>query len=402
MRDKLILITAGFPFGNHETFLETEIIYLSSAFKKIIILSICDQIDTQREIPENCQVYKIKSSLTKLEKIKSVYNLINKRFWQEIQIIRKTYQKKVSIGIIKTMLISLYNASRIQKELIKQLEDLESTICYSYWCDDTAISLCLLKEKKPNIKAISRMHRWDIYFEQNKFNYLPFRHFICDKLDMLYPISVDGLNYVSDSWKVKQDNFKLARLGVFGNHSYTEKQNSVIRIVSCSNVIKVKRVDKIAEAISLIKGKEVQWIHYGDGPLLNELQKLIENFPEQILVSFPGRINNKEILRGYLESPPDLFINLSCSEGIPVSIMEAMSFGIPVIATDVGGNAEIVNNKNGSLLPEDSTSEEVSNVIQEYFDLEIRNKKGKEAFNTWKTKFNAKENYNKFLESLLE
>ena len=38
----------------------------------------------------------------------------------------------------------------------------------------------------------------------------------------------------------------------------------------------------------------------------------------------------------------DIFINLSASEGIPVSIMDAISFGIPCIATNVGGTGEIV------------------------------------------------------------
>ena len=46
--------------------------------------------------------------------------------------------------------------------------------------------------------------------------------------------------------------------------------------------------------------------------------------------------------------PVDLFLTVSANEGIPVSIMEAQSFGIPVIATDVGGISEIVNNVNGS------------------------------------------------------
>ena len=44
------------------------------------------------------------------------------------------------------------------------------------------------------------------------------------------------------------------------------------------------------------------------------------------------------------------FVNVSESEGIPVSIMEAASFGIPIIATDVGGTSEIVDNSNGFLI----------------------------------------------------
>ena len=49
----------------------------------------------------------------------------------------------------------------------------------------------------------------------------------------------------------------------------------------------------------------------------------------------------------------DLFVNLSTIEGVPVSIMEAQSSGIPVLATDVGSSKEIVDDDNGFLIPKD-------------------------------------------------
>ena len=54
-----------------------------------------------------------------------------------------------------------------------------------------------------------------------------------------------------------------------------------------------------------------------------------------------------------------MFINLSSSEGIPVSIMEAQSFGIPVIATNVGGSGEIVVSETGVLVDENRTEASV-------------------------------------------
>ena len=72
----------------------------------------------------------------------------------------------------------------------------------------------------------------------------------------------------------------------------------------------------------------------------------------------------------------DYFINLSDSEGIPVSIMEAMSVGIPIIARDVGGNREIVTNNNGCLLEGD----EINLTIYEYIlNREVQIKRYKES-----------------------
>ena len=77
-------------------------------------------------------------------------------------------------------------------------------------------------------------------------------------------------------------------------------------------------------------------------------------------------MSNQQIIDFYAKTPLDLFINVSESEGIPVSIMEAMSFGIPAIATNVGGTNEIVNQKNGYLIDSESTSEEISNYINNF------------------------------------
>ncbi|NJK95527.1 MAG: glycosyltransferase [Bacteroidales bacterium] len=45
-----------------------------------------------------------------------------------------------------------------------------------------------------------------------------------------------------------------------------------------------------------------------------------------------------------------MFLNTSLSEGVPVSVMEALSFGLPVIATDVGGTGELINDEVGMLI----------------------------------------------------
>lgn len=66
---------------------------------------------------------------------------------------------------------------------------------------------------------------------------------------------------------------------------------------------------------------------------------------------------------------------MSLSEGIPVSIMEAISFGIPIIATNVGGNAEIVNDETGVLIPvnidQAAFNETVSDIMNKMDILKI-------------------------------
>jgi glycosyltransferase involved in cell wall biosynthesis len=65
----------------------------------------------------------------------------------------------------------------------------------------------------------------------------------------------------------------------------------------------------------------------------------------------------------------DLFLNVSTTEGVPVSIMEAFSAGIPVYATNVGGTSEIVNSGNGKLMDKDLTPEKLAHEIRSFNEL---------------------------------
>ena len=72
---------------------------------------------------------------------------------------------------------------------------------------------------------------------------------------------------------------------------------------------------------------------------------------------------NEEVMEYYKNNLVDLFVNMSESEGLPVSMMEAMSFGVPVIAPDVGGIKEIVDENSGWLLSCENCSAEFVEVI---------------------------------------
>ena len=96
--------------------------------------------------------------------------------------------------------------------------------------------------------------------------------------------------------------------------------------------------------------------------------------PENIKVNLPGQLSNNEIYKYYQENNVSLFINVSSSEGLPVSIMEACSFGIPIIATDVGGTKEIVSDGyNGYLLSENFESKVLACAIEKIYSMEENN-----------------------------
>jgi len=129
--------------------------------------------------------------------------------------------------------------------------------------------------------------------------------------------------------------------------------------------------------------------------------KEAEALPENIKAELKVQVSHNELMNFFRSNPIDLFLNVSSSEGVPVSIMEAMSFGIPVIATNVGGTSEIVSERTGLLINADFTPEYLAGKIIELSqrnDLpEIRVAARKE----WEEKSRAENIYPEFIDHLL-
>ncbi len=402
MTKRLILFTSGFPFGNGESFLETEIDYLSKSFDKILIYCPKSTSNIIRTVPENCFVNTFTTKMSRIEKLRAFFGLLSVVVWKELQVIRKVYSKKLSLGILKTMLISYFQGIRVKRlcqSLVNQKGQDDKFYFYSYWCDDSALGLALFRHKNQEYKCFSRMHGWDVYFEVSKINYLPFRHFIVDNLTALFPISQKGMNYMADTWKiVDSSKIHVSRLGV-QKQEFMPNPFPVFTLVSCSNMIPLKRIHLIVEALSEIRDVQIQWFHFGDGPLMNDLRLVSEkSLPENVEANFMGLINNQELMDWYCAHQPNVFINVSSSEGIPVSIMEAMAFGIPVIATDVGGTAELVNGKNGVLLQANPIIIDIRKAILFFLFMSKEQKClfSNNAYDQWCENFNSEKNYKGF------
>src|SRR5699024_5480479 len=139
-------------------------------------------------------------------------------------------------------------------------------------------------------------------------------------------------------------NRRISRLGTHKNNTFKKKiiKKDTIQLVSCSSIISVKRLDLIIEILSKIN-LDIKWTHIGDGALGANIRALAKRKLRKIDYEFLGYIDNNDILKVYEKLDVDYFINMSDSEGLPVSMMEAMSLGIPVIARNVGGISEIVD-----------------------------------------------------------
>jgi len=365
--DHLFIIASNYPYGFSEPFLEAEMRYLATRFDHIHIVTTepCVMADQHFVLPSNAEVSHANINIPWVVKLINIWRFFSdKVIREEMSGIREIYGGRLTIGKLKTLLVARLRALSLYNNLKEKIglytHSSDRVFLYSYWCSEFAHSLALVKKEEPNITAFTRAHGWDLYFERSKYDYLPLRMSIFETLDAIFPISENGRNYLLSKFDQQIDESKVvsSRLGI-----NTGMKNDVLhrrfrkfRIVSCSNLISIKRVDLLVRSLARINDLEISWIHFGEGDQMIELQLLTQKLlspKKNITFEFRGRVPNWELLSFYAENEIDLFVTVSKWDGIPVSLMEAMSFGIPTVATNVGGVSEIVlNDENAnSVLP---------------------------------------------------
>lgn len=378
----LILLANGFPYGHREPYLETEIPYLISEFDRIFICALNVRRRPEEEIKEDETQFLRSLPSGKIELCKVVFAskftyivnavtvLFDKNLYKEIFLLSK--EGTLTCARVARLLAYL---SRARYEARRITRYLKNTVCedsrkegviYSYRFDYQPYVAMLIKKHFPSYAIVSRAHGRDLYEERNRDKYIPFRALLLEKLNRVYLISRHGYRYLLERHPQYSSKMCVSYLGTrdlgFGKQASREDN---LKLVSCSSLTSVKRVKLIAEALSCIKDQSISWTHYGDGSEYDEIVQLCKsNFSDKVKVDFKGQLSNEEVLADYRSNPYHLFLNVSESEGVPVSIMEAISFGIPCIATNVGGTGEVVVNRyNGILLEKDFNVEELTEAI---------------------------------------
>ena len=296
-------------------------------------------------------------------------------------------------------------ARQYRSQVKKQFKKLGTPdIVYSYWGNMPLTGMVLLRKKRDKWKLISRCHGYDLFRERASYGYQPFKRQVDSKIDGMYLVCQAGYDYYLRHWSASVPPVcHLSRLGSsnqYGIQPYTP--SDTLRLISCSNLILLKRVGMIIEALSLTEGIKIDWVHYGTGELEDSLKKLAEeklSNKENISYNFAGYIDNTKLKEIYSRTTFDCFITASESEGgCPVSISEAISFGVPVIATDAGGIPEIVTSDNGTLLPVQSTAHDISDAIKAFASLseDERLSLRQASRKKWEADFCAEENAKAF------
>ena len=170
--------------------------------------------------------------------------------------------------------------------------------------------------------------------------------------------------------------------------------NDQINITIVSRLVSHKNIEKIIKAISDLNSPLINLNIIGDGPELNQLQKISLESNNKDNIIFHGKLNRDEINHIFLNS--DIYIQASNYEGLPHSLLEAMSYGIPVLCTPVGECKEILGNEDrGYILDLPVSKNNIKSKISEIIgEKDIANKKGERGKDFINEKYNLTNSFN--------
>lgn len=180
------------------------------------------------------------------------------------------------------------------------------------------------------------------------------------------------------------------------NQIFSKKGNYIsdhkVTVISVCRLVKQKNIFELIKIAKLVPHIEFKVI--GDGPLLYHILKFLEKNKIKN-INFLGYKSN---LFDYLYSS-SIFLSTSFYEGLPNTILEAMSVGLPILATDVAGNCDTFEHKkSGFLYPLGDINCAAKYLRKLANDSHLREKLGRASFQRQRDFFSLekmKENYTK-------
>ena len=286
----LILFTTSYPYisGGEQNFIEMEAAHLLNAFERVIIVpekhaGLRRQYPSGFELDDSYADY-----LRSHARLKRFFaGLFSELFYQEI--IRKPWLL-IKPPFLKRLIFAAGHAEITSRWLVSWMRERDMKpqdyLLYTYWFTEVTLGLGLAKQILPDLRLVSRAHRYDLYEEVNVPPFWPCRARSLSTVDAIFSVSENGAAYLRRRYPRFESKIKISRLGIDSPGLLTKpSSDNIYRIVSCSKLVPVKRVGLLMQGIAAAAARrpsqKFHWCHIGVGPLQHELEEALRVSPRQ-------------------------------------------------------------------------------------------------------------------------
>ncbi|NLX50051.1 MAG: glycosyltransferase family 4 protein [Methanospirillum sp.] len=179
---------------------------------------------------------------------------------------------------------------------------------------------------------------------------------VLEHADLVWAVSQNIRDRIVEDFGIPEEKVRYLPFGVdtrlFAPPPAPEGDPGTVRVLSNRGFDPVYDAKTVVEGFSAAyrQDSRLRLVMKGDGPLRAGTRDLVHSLGLDGVVSFPGRSPHGEVPRDYREA--EIWVSAARSDGTPVSLLEAMSAGLPCVATRVGGVPEwIEDGEDGLLIP---------------------------------------------------
>ncbi|WP_019466799.1 glycosyltransferase [Dyella japonica] len=404
-----MILTNAYPYLPGEQFIDDEIGFWAEHAEAHVTLMPAVAHGVPRDIPAGMAIDTTFTSGRLLGRLVAVLAaLFDRMFRNELAHLWRTRK----LGW-RTGLRALLHSSKVLQQAGQLMRYTEKNgdidVAYCYWNDTQSYAAILAKARGRVRRVVSRVHGVDLYEPRRYREYMPLKRQFIRGYDRIFVLSLHAAAYMQATYGALPEKLELIPLGVpFDDLLSQPSPAGCVHVVSVSFCLPVKRLGRIVDGLAMFArdnpGVAVKWTHVGGGPLLEETRSLAQRKLDGITnlsFEFRGYVPHEHVRRVFLEVPVDVLVNTSESEGTPVSMMEAMSTGVPVVAPDVGGISYVVSDRCGALMSGSPDGREISKAIARVALGEERDDLRANARQVIEKRFDASRNYRDFVSNVL-
>ncbi|MGJ6980649.1 glycosyltransferase [Aestuariimicrobium soli] len=366
----MVVLTRSFPFRPGEEFAEPEAPHWAVPGWRVVVMP-WQVAGDPRPLPEGVEIDRtLSQTRQRWHRLAVLPALVGPEFVPELLRRRRELVSRPAATVREVLRVArgVWVTRRALRQRIAA--DGPIDLAYSYWFDVWGLGALTLAGRGIGTVA-SRVHRYDLYETLSPAGFHATKRHLGPRLDWLLPIGRSSAETAMRDFGVRPASVHLAPLGVSLPETTTPGgDGDTVTLVSCSHTVPVKRVDKIIDALAIASraepGLRFHWTHLGGGPELDDLRARASSLdPARVTADLVGARSHDEVLDWFAGHPADLFVNVSDSEGLPVTIMEAMAAGIPVLAPAVGDIGDLVpaDGPGGWLLPTTPTPQQIADAL---------------------------------------
>ena len=360
---RLIVVTSRYPFGTQETYLNTELAELTRHFERIAVVPVRPPAAPRRHnVPDGIEV--LSWPLLNAELLGRGARALAARPLAAMRALGGTFRSR-DPGRTKNLSVTVKALALAQWAMENDFDHI-----HSYWMS-TPATVAMIAATVSGVAWSSTAHRWDIY-ERNAFDVKE------RTASFIRTISARGTADLRKRMPTLNGRILQLRLGtvVPDAAAASPVANAEFRIVCPAALVPVKGHEDLFAALALLRslGVPVRCTLCGDGPLREQLEASVARLGLQDAVEFAGFVPHDTLHEWYRAGRFAAMVLASrdegelAMEGIPSALVEAMAFGLPVVATDSGSIGELIDAQCGLLVKSGDTAEMASallNVLQD-------------------------------------